>query len=72
MRTAAIIVAGGSGARLKARKPKQFVEIEGRPLLAHTLAPFEASPLIDRIVLVLPGDQFEEYARWMEPWVSEA
>ena len=33
----AIIVAGGSGSRMKTDIPKQFIEVGGLPILMHTL-----------------------------------
>jgi len=49
----AIIVAAGSGERFSASRPKQFVDLLGKPLIVHTLAKFESCPEIDDIVLVL-------------------
>lgn len=50
----AIIVAGGTGARMGGSKPKQFLEIDGRPILMHTLELFAHSVSPIHIVLVLP------------------
>jgi 2-C-methyl-D-erythritol 4-phosphate cytidylyltransferase len=58
--TWAIVVAGGDGARLGADRPKAFVGLGGRPLLAHSIDLFEDHPAVDRIVLVVP-------AEWEEP-----
>ncbi len=58
--TWAIVVAGGDGARLGADRPKAFVRLGGRPLLAHSIDLFEDHPAVDRIVLVVP-------AEWEEP-----
>lgn len=49
----AIIVAAGEGKRLGGDRPKQFVEILGKPLIIHTLERFETCPVVDEIVLVL-------------------
>lgn len=49
----AIIVAAGSGQRFSADRPKQFVNLLGKPLVFHTLEKFEAAPVIDEIILVL-------------------
>ncbi|RIV17953.1 2-C-methyl-D-erythritol 4-phosphate cytidylyltransferase [Fibrisoma montanum] len=50
----AIIVAGGSGSRMKTDVPKQFLPLNGKPILQHTIERFlAASPTIS-IVLVLP------------------
>jgi 2-C-methyl-D-erythritol 4-phosphate cytidylyltransferase len=52
MTAAAIIVAGGEGARLQAGKNKVFVEIEGRTILERSLALFESTPQVTEVVLV--------------------
>jgi 2-C-methyl-D-erythritol 4-phosphate cytidylyltransferase len=56
MTTTAIIVAAGSGSRFRSDTPKQFLEINGKPLIAHTIEKFESAPSVDRIVLVLSAD----------------
>ena len=48
----ALILAGGVGIRVGADKPKQFIEINGKPILVHTLDKFEKHPLIDSIGVV--------------------
>ncbi|HNR73730.1 MAG TPA: 2-C-methyl-D-erythritol 4-phosphate cytidylyltransferase [Cyclobacteriaceae bacterium] len=54
----ALIVAGGKGTRIKSKLPKQFLELNGTPILMHTLEAFyRYSPTIT-IVLVLPEDDF--------------
>ncbi|MGD9587433.1 MAG: 2-C-methyl-D-erythritol 4-phosphate cytidylyltransferase [Pyrinomonadaceae bacterium] len=53
----AIIVAAGSGSRFNSDIPKQFLEIAGKPVIAHTIERFEAAPSVDSIVLVLAPDQ---------------
>ncbi len=58
----AIIVAAGTGSRFAASKPKQFVEILGKPVIIHTLERFEACPAVDEIVLVLSVDGCREFA----------
>ncbi len=50
---AAIIVAAGTGTRMGTLTvPKQFLLIDGVPILAYTLRKFESCPAIDSIVLV--------------------
>ena len=59
----AIIVAGGKGTRMKAKVPKQFMLLEGLPILMHTINAFIAySPRV-KIILVLPGDDFETWQK---------
>lgn len=56
MRVAAIVVAGGRGARIGGAVPKQFRPLGDGTLLDRALAPFEASGRVGRIVVVLPAD----------------
>jgi 2-C-methyl-D-erythritol 4-phosphate cytidylyltransferase len=55
----AIIVAGGSGSRMKSDIPKQFIEVGGLPILMHTLKRFKEADSEIEIILVLPESQFE-------------
>ncbi len=48
----AVILAGGVGSRVGADKPKQFIEILGKPVLAYTLEVFQNHPEIDAIEIV--------------------
>lgn len=52
----AIIVAGGSGKRMLHDLPKQFLSLDGIPILARTLGAFQKSTSIVRIVLVVPKE----------------
>lgn len=52
----AIVFAGGSGVRMGAGVPKQFLEIEGKPILIHTLRLFEMHHKIDKIYLATLED----------------
>ena len=48
----ALIFAGGAGQRMNSRsKPKQFIELRGKPIIIYTLEHFEAHPKIDCIVV---------------------
>lgn len=49
-----VIVAGGQGARMGMALPKQFLEINGKPILYHTIAAFAEALPQAQIVLVLP------------------
>jgi 2-C-methyl-D-erythritol 4-phosphate cytidylyltransferase len=57
MQKAVIIVAGGSGQRMGAPGPKQFIEIAGKPILMHTLEAFYRWDAGIEIILVLPESQ---------------
>lgn len=48
----AILLAGGSGKRMGADRPKQFLEVAGRPLIWHSLNALEQSAVVDDCILV--------------------
>lgn len=56
----AILLAGGSGHRFGADRPKQFVRIGERTVLEHSLAAFEQSPHIDAILIVSHPQHLDE------------
>ena len=57
----AIIVAGGKGTRMKSHTPKQFLELDGLPVLMHTIEAFYRYSEAIKVILVLPGD---DMATW--------
>lgn len=61
MANIAVVFAGGVGARMaRSSRPKQFLEIHGRPIIVHTLDIFQQHPDIDGIaVAILP--QYREH-----------
>lgn len=60
MSNVAIIFAGGTGQRMNTRsRPKQFLELHGKPILIYTLEPFEKCRAIDGIVIVCLADWIE-------------
>lgn len=66
MRTIAVIIAGGSGARMGQDIPKQFINVYDKPVLIYTLEGFQKHPLIDAIeVVCLEGwhDILRAYAK---------
>jgi 2-C-methyl-D-erythritol 4-phosphate cytidylyltransferase len=54
MKTYAIIVAGGSGTRMQSAVPKQFLLLNGTPVLMHTIQAFGQSSVKPDIILILP------------------
>ena len=63
----AIVPAAGSGSRFGAEKPKQYLDLLGRPLLFHTLQALVSTPEIERVWVVLsPDDDWWSQYDWSE------
>lgn len=60
-KTAAIVLAGGKGSRMGTDIPKQYIEINGKPLLYYTLKAFEES-MTDEIVIAV-ADEYKSYVQ---------
>ena len=58
-RLAAIIVAGGTGSRMGTDVPKQFIKLNGKEIILHTISVFEKCDFIDKIVVVCHRDYLE-------------
>lgn len=56
MKKYVLIVAGGKGLRMGGDLPKQFIPLEGKPLLMHTLETFHRWDPVAELVVVLPAD----------------
>ncbi len=57
----AIIFAGGTGSRMNSRsKPKQFLEMHGKPIIIYTIDHFEYHNEVDEIIVVCIEDRIEE------------
>jgi len=57
----AIIPAAGSGTRLGGPIPKQFLELAGAPILAHTVQRFIECDDIGAVAVALPADRLDEF-----------
>ncbi|MEG0376079.1 MAG: 2-C-methyl-D-erythritol 4-phosphate cytidylyltransferase [Raoultibacter sp.] len=62
-KTAAIILAGGTGERFGKEGGKQLVEIAGKPILTWSAEAFDAVGDIGLIVIVCPEDRQDEYLK---------
>ena len=58
----AIIVAGGTGSRMQSAVPKQFLLLNGKPILQHTLEQFRAYSPDLQLILVLPARDLDTWA----------
>ena len=60
----ALIFAGGTGQRMNTRsKPKQFLDLHGKPIIIYTLEHFQNHPMIEEIVIVCLRDWIEVLRR---------
>lgn len=78
MANIAIILAGGIGSRLGGDRPKQFVEVLGKPVLAYTLEKFQKHREIDAIEVVCVNswkdyleDMIQKYHLDKVEWITE-
>lgn len=56
LRNVAVVLAGGTGTRVGLSIPKQLIKIAGKTIIEHTIAAFQASTLVDEIVILMaPG-----------------
>lgn len=59
----AVVLAGGTGTRVGANIPKQFIEVLGKPVIAYTLENFQNHADIDAIEVVCHNDWVDEVKR---------
>lgn len=59
VKVSAIVPAAGSGVRMGGDMKKQFLSINGKPILSYALATLSSSPRIGEIILVAPADEME-------------
>ena len=55
----AIVLAGGRGKRMGSIQSKQYIDLNGKPILYYTLKRFINNPNIDKVILVIPEDEME-------------
>ena len=66
-KTAAIVLAGGRGKRMNSDVHKQYLQLDGKPLIVYALEAFEAGP-VDEIVLVTGAEE----AAWAQQEIVRA
>jgi len=65
----AVLPAGGRGRRMGAGRPKQFLELAGRPVLSHCLQTLERVEPVQEVIVVGPGKKLGELRRLcIEPY----
>lgn len=64
----AVILAGGIGTRMGQATPKQYLEVEGKPVLMYTLEKFQACDAIHQIVIVADMVWHEQIRQWLDQY----
>jgi len=59
MRNVAVVLAGGTGTRVGLAIPKQLIKVAGKPIIEHTIALLQASPLIDEIIVLMTPNHLD-------------
>lgn len=59
MKNSVVICAAGVGKRMNSKVAKQYIELDGKPILAHTVNTFEKSDDIDEIVIVTGAEDID-------------
>lgn len=68
MQKYAVIVAGGTGTRMGGNVPKQFMQLNGKPILYYTLKTFLETYDDLQVILVLPADHTEMGREIIDAW----
>lgn len=78
MKNYVILLAGGTGKRMGAEIPKQFMEVEGKPIIVYTIENFQRNEQIEKIVVVCIKDWsdhlrelIKEYALTKVEWITD-
>lgn len=78
MKNYVVLLAGGVGKRMGGNIPKQFMEVQGKPIIVHTLEKFQQNPHIEKIVIVCVKDWVEQVLNLVEKfsitksvWITE-
>lgn len=64
--TYALILSGGTGARMGLDMPKQYLEFRGKPIISYSLSTFDRHPIIDRITIVADRQWRGEIDKWID------
>jgi 2-C-methyl-D-erythritol 4-phosphate cytidylyltransferase len=68
MNVCAVVPAGGLGTRMGGTVPKQFLNLNGKPILYYTLKALQESGLISELILVVPK---KEYGNACDQWLGK-
>ena len=61
-----IILSGGTGSRLSSSIPKQYIEVEKKPVIAYCLEKFQKHDSIDSIFIVAAQEWYLFIGKWIK------
>ncbi|WP_138496076.1 2-C-methyl-D-erythritol 4-phosphate cytidylyltransferase [Paenibacillus pinistramenti] len=61
-----VIVAAGRGTRMGTSESKQYLHLDGKPIIVHTLEVFQKEPLVSEIVLVTGQQDIDRCRQWVD------
>lgn len=68
MKNYGILLAGGVGKRMQMEIPKQFIEVEGKPIIAYSLENFQRNPQIEKVVVICVKDWIKQLKEIVEKY----
>lgn len=71
VKTCVIVPAAGSGTRMGSAKPKQYLEVAGQPVLAHTLSLLSSLSLVSAIYLVVAEEHIPSARELVSAWKAK-
>ena len=64
-----MILSGGVGSRMQSgNMPKQYLEVNGKPILMYTIVPFDESDKVDHIVIVAHPQWHDQIKSWLKEY----
>lgn len=64
MKNIAVVLSGGTGSRMGADLPKQYIELAGKPVIVHTLEQMQRCEVVDGAVVTAAPEWSAEVLRW--------
>lgn len=70
--TYGVILAGGIGSRMGGDKPKQYLNVNGKPIIIYTIEKFIVSPELEKIIVLCPKQWVEHTKNLIEKYIAPA
>jgi 2-C-methyl-D-erythritol 4-phosphate cytidylyltransferase len=67
-KTGVIVVAAGKGSRMGTAESKQYLQLDDKPILIHTLSAFERMGFVDTVVLVTGAGDVDRCRDWVQAY----